>query len=55
MTSIRTRSAGLVEAGWGLQLATYASLLLLVGTVLELVAARGAAPEARPEAEAPAA
>lgn len=37
---------GLVEAGWGLQLATYASLLLLIGTVLELVAARGAAPEA---------
>ncbi len=46
---------GLVEAGWGLQLATYASLLLLAGTVLELVAARGATPEARPEAEAPAA
>lgn len=42
---------GLVEAGWGLQLATYASLLLLVGTVLGLIAARGATPEPEHEAQ----
>jgi hypothetical protein len=44
---------GIVEAGWGLQLATYASLALLAGTVLELIAARGAAPATTPEAQAP--
>ena len=47
---------GIVTAGWGLQLATYASLALLAGTVLELIAARGATPQPRTEApQAPAA
>jgi hypothetical protein len=44
---------GIVETGWGLKLATYASLALLAGTVLELIAARGAVPAPTPEAQPP--
>jgi hypothetical protein len=36
---------GLVEAGWGLQLATYASLALLAGSIAFTIAARRTAAE----------